>query len=187
MISGHWRLRSEFTGRGLVGVCYRLTKLLFRGHLQRSRKHLNTWSVFLARRQEVCPSPRSHTGNPDSLSLQFPVARVLWGQPSLWIPAPLLDGILASLTRLPSNQPTTKAQAPLTSPPGWRGKQGWACGELRAPLSPALRDNTTRGRAHLELLHVGGAGASRHRLLMNNADSGGVPDPEVELPSHRSG
>lgn len=53
--------------------------------------------------------------------------------------------------------------------------------------SRPLRDNTTRGLALLELLHVGGAGTSRHRLLMNNADLGGVPDPEVELPSHRSG
>lgn len=50
-----------------------------------------------------------------------------------------------------------------------------------------LRNSATRGPARLELLHVGGAGASRHRLLMNNVDSGGVPDPEVELPSHRSG
>lgn len=173
-------------GESSRGLCYLPTRRLSLGHLGRSRKHLNTWNTYkmLSCLRTRNLSPRSRTENLDSFSIQFPVAGVLWGQPSLWVPAPLQYRLDSSLTRLPSNQPLAKAQAPLTPPPGSRERRGWARWEPPAPLSPAPSGIIRPAAA---LPHVGGAGAPRHCLLMNNADSGGVPDPEVELPSHRSG
>lgn len=45
----HWSLAAKVRGhwdRAGLGVCYLLMRRLFVGHLQRSRKHLNSWSTY---------------------------------------------------------------------------------------------------------------------------------------------
>lgn len=64
----------------------------------------------------------------------------------------------------------------------WLGARGTTSSTKPRPLRPD--DQLPRLS---ELPHVGGASEPRHHLLMNNAGSGGVPDPEVELQSHGSG
>lgn len=170
---------------------YLSTRLLFRGHLQSSRKHLNTWSVYKA-----LPRLKTRSLSVPSITyrksgIPFTLIPNHWG----FLGTPVVVGLRAfsGWTRLlldaVTQQPTGSQGAGVSDTPArLEVEAGLGVRETSGSTKPRPpRNSATRSPARLELLHVGGAGASKHRLLLNNVDSGGVPDPEVELPSHRSG
>lgn len=171
-------------------MCYLPTRRWFVGHLRRSRKHLNTWSAYktlprlrtrglsvpsIMHRKSgfsftSIPSLRGSLGTPDVVG---PRALAEWNRL-------LPDAVTQQLT-CSQGAGASDASSLL------EGKAGLgAPGTTRSTKPRPLRPDYRLPRLS-ELPHVGGASEPRHRLLMNNAGSGGVPDPEVELQSHGSG
>lgn len=152
--------------------CYLPTRLLFMGHLQRSRKHFNTWSVYKT-------IPRLKTRS-------LTVTQIVHGKSGF------------SFTSIPSLKGSLGTAVVV-------GPRAFARGNRLLPdavtqqLTSSPRAGASDSRSRLEgevglgtrrstvSLSSAPSGIIRYRPLMNNAHSGGVPDPEVELPSHRSG